>query len=128
MYYKYQYPTISFILTNADRPEHYREKTRHAPTFFPAPHVLWVPEIPGRPSTVIIEPLRPPQLDFPPDWIHTYRRHLLKAKRDRAKAAASAPSPPGLESLPEEHPDDGSDDDSVVSVTPGTGNRVKVFE
>ena len=54
MRYNYQLPTISFILINADRPEAFREQTRHAPTFFPAPPVLWLPAIPGRESRVII--------------------------------------------------------------------------
>jgi hypothetical protein len=67
---------------------------------------------------------------MPPDWIQTYKRLRLKAQRAQARAAASAPPllPSGLESLPEEDADDGSDDSSVVSIVPATGNRVTVLE
>lgn len=54
MYYKFQIPTIASIIINADRPENFRELTRHAPIFFPAPPVVWIPEIPGRKSRVFV--------------------------------------------------------------------------
>lgn len=111
MYYKYQYPSISFILVNADRPEPYREQTRHCPFFFPAPPVLWIPDIPGRKSRIIVgvryllpifsflsfslQHERARRLYFPQDVVEAQRRQrnmALIAKRHAYKKRANAAS------------------------------------
>jgi len=71
---KFAYPSIRFVLENADRPEEYRERTRRAPTYYPAPPVVWVPGFAGRLPRIIIGQWYPPQLGFPPAWVQVAAR------------------------------------------------------
>jgi hypothetical protein len=54
MNYKYVYPSFTWVIGNATSFDSVREEKRFAPTFFPAPSVLWFPPKDTRGAQILL--------------------------------------------------------------------------